>query len=135
MRSRPAGIWIIVILQIATAVTLLPGVAETFPGISPIGGMPLSDLARWIYVAWAFVAILAALWLWTLSRRGWALIMVLTGLGLIANLVLWYTGNPNFVRMAIQAATALYLNTAAVQQLFLRQEQVSTIQLSESDSP
>lgn len=135
MRRRPAGIWIIVILQIATAVTLLPGVAETFPGISPIGGMPLSDFGRWVYVMWAALAILAALWLWTLSRRGWAMIMVLTGLGLIGNLVLWYTGNPNFVRMAIQAATALYLNTSAVQQLFLRREQVSTIQLSESNSP
>jgi len=133
MRGRPAGIWIIVALQIALAVTMLPGIAETFPGASPIAGVSLDQLTQQIFVAWAVINVLASLWLATLSRRGWALTMVLVGVGLIGNLYLWFMGDPNFVRMAIQAATALYLNSAPIRRIFQRDDEISTIQLRESD--
>ena len=114
MRHRPWGIWVVVGLQVALAITLLPGIAETFPGASPIGGILMSDLWRDIYLGWAVINVLAALWLWTLSRRGWVMVMVLVGIGLIANLFLWTIGQPAWLRMAIQAATAFYLNSAPV---------------------
>ncbi|HYI22347.1 MAG TPA: hypothetical protein VEX62_06885 [Candidatus Limnocylindrales bacterium] len=131
---RPAGIWIIVALQMALAITLLPGFAERFPGASPISGMSLDTLWQQIYLGWAVVNVLSALWLWTLSRRGWALTMVLVGIGLSANLIMWFNGEPNFVRMAIQAATALYLNSAPVREIFLREHDVSRIELPENGS-
>jgi hypothetical protein len=132
MRRRPFGIWAVVILQICLAITLLPGFAETFTGISPIGGWSLDDVTRGVFIAWAVLSVLSALWLWTLSRRGWAMTMILIGVGLIGNLALWWLGQPHFVRMAIQAATALYLNSAPVRQLFERRREVETIVLRES---
>ena len=129
MRRRPFGIWAVVILQICLAITLLPGLTETFSGISPIAGWSIDDVSRWFFIGWAILSILSAIWLWTLSRRGWALTMLLVGLGLIANLALWSAGQPHFVRMAIQAATALYLNSAPVRQLFVDDDQVEPIVL------
>lgn len=124
----------VVDLQIALAITLLPGFAETFPGTSPIGGVELTDIWRSIYLGWAVINLLAALWLWTLSRRGWVLTMVLVGIGLIANLYLWWLGDPNWLRMGIQAATAIYLNAAPVRELFIRTEKVDTIVLRDSEA-
>jgi len=131
---RPWGIWVVVGLQIALAITLLPGFAETFPGASPIGGVSLGDLWRDIYLGWAVLNVLASLWLWTLSRRGWVLVMVLVGVGLIANMYLWLINEPNWLRMAIQAATALYLNSAPVRSLFERRRDVETIILRDVDA-
>ena len=133
MRRRPWGVWMVVGLQIALAITLLPWVAESFTGISPISGIGITDLWHDIYVGWAIVNVLAALWLWTLSRRGWVLVMVLVGIGLVANLFLWATGQPAWVRMAIQAATAFYLNSAPVRQLFEKHSDVATIVLRDPD--
>ena len=128
---RPFGIWAVVILQICLAITLLPGVAERVTGISPISGLDLNETTRWVFIAWAILSVLSAAWLWTLSRRGWALTMLLVGVGLIANLVLWGIGQPHFLRMAIQAATALYLNSAPVRRLFEPADRVERIVLRE----
>jgi len=121
-------------LQIALAITLLPWFAETFSGVSPIGGIVLSDLWHDLYILWAVINVLAALWMWTLSRRGWVLVMVLVGIGLIANLFLWSIGQPAWLRMAIQAATAFYLNSAPVRSLFERHDDVEPIVLRDSDA-
>lgn len=133
IKRRPWGIWVVVGLQIALAITLLPVFAESFPGVSPIGGVALDDLWRDIYLAWAAINVLAALWLWTLSRRGWVLVMVLVGIGLTSNLFLWSTGQPNWVRMAIQALTAFYLNSAPVRELFERTTRIDTIMLRDPE--
>lgn len=133
MRRRPAGIWIVVGLQVALAVTLLPFVAESYPGVSPIAGMKLEDVWHDIYLGWAVINILAALWLWTLSRRGWVLVMVLVGVGLLANLYLWWLGQPAWIRMAILAATAFYLNSAPVRQLFERHRVAQAIVLRDAE--
>jgi len=128
---RPFGIWAVVILQICLAITLLPGVAERLSGISPISGLDLNETTRWVFIAWAALSILSALWLWTLSRRGWALTMLLVGMGLVANLVLWVIAQPHFIRMAILAATALYLNSAPVRRLFEPEAGIERIVLRE----
>ena len=131
---RPAGIWIIVGLQVALAITMLPGIAERFPGASPISGVSLDQLVQQAFVVWAVLNVLASLWLWTLSRRGWALTMVLVGVGLVGNLYLWFLNEPNFVRMAIQAITALYLNSAPIRRIFQREDDVTTIQLRDAET-
>jgi hypothetical protein len=95
--------------------------------------MSMSDLWHDIYLGWAILNILAALWLWTLSRRGWVLVMVLVGIGLVANLFLWSIGQPAWVRMAIQAATAFYLNSAPVRELFEKRHTAPTIMLRDTD--
>ncbi len=126
---RPFGIWAVVILQVCLAITLLPGVAERLTGLSPIAGWSLDDVTRGVFIGWAILSVLSAIWLWTLSRRGWALTMLLVGVGLVGNLFLWTTGQPHFVRMAIQAATALYLNSAPVRRLFEREDGIESIVL------
>jgi hypothetical protein len=55
--------------------------------------------------------------------------MVMVGVGLIANLILWYAGDPSWIRMAIQALTALYLNTEPVRRLFMQRDETATIVL------
>jgi hypothetical protein len=127
-------VWIVVGLQVALAFTLLPWVSESFPGVSPLTGITLSDMWHDIYVAWAVINVLAALWLWTLSRRGWVLVMVLVGIGLIANLFLWSIGQPAWVRLAIQAATAFYLNSAPVRQLFEHRREIEPIVLRDPEA-
>jgi hypothetical protein len=134
MRRRPWGIWVVVGLQILLALTLVPWTAETFPGISPISGLSMGELWHDIYIGWAILNVLAALWLWTLSRRGWVLVMVLVGIGLVANLFLWAIGQPAWVRMAIQAATAFYLNSAPVRGLFERKPTFEPIILRDADA-
>ena len=133
MRRRPWGIWVVVGLQFALAITLLPWVAESFPGVSPIAEISATDLWHDIYIGWAIVNVLAALWLWTLSRRGWVLVMVLVGVGLVANLYLWFLGEPAWLRMAIQAATAFYLNSAPVRHLFEQRHDVEAIVLRDAE--
>lgn len=121
-------------LQIALAITLLPWFSESIPGVSPLRGVTLSDLWHDIYIVWAVLNVVAALWLWTLSRRGWVLVMVLVGIGLIANLYLWSIGQPTWLRMAIQAATAFYLNSSPVRGLFEQRTRVDSIVVRDSDA-
>jgi hypothetical protein len=131
MRRRPWGIWVVIGLQVALFVTLLPWFAEAFPGLTPADNV---DLSRELYLGWAFLNLVAALWLWTLSRRGWVLTMVLVGVGLIGNLYLWSIGEPAWIRMAIQAATAFYLNSAAIRELFERRHEVEPIILRDTEA-
>src|SRR4051794_27164943 len=130
MRRRPWGIWVVIGLQVALFVTLLPWFAENFPGLTPRDNVGLSHE---VYLVWGILNIGAAIWLWSLSRRGWVLTMVLVGIGLIANLYLWSIGQPAWIRMAIQAATAFYLNSAAIRELFERRTTVDTIVLRDSE--
>src|SRR3954471_21524544 len=131
MRRRPWGMWVVIALQIALFVTLLPGVAQTFPVLSPDDHLGLS---REIYLGWAVLNLVAALWLWSLSRRGWVLTMVLVGVGLIANLYLWSIGQPAWVRMAIQEATAFYWNIAEIRELLKRRSEVEPIILRDTEA-
>jgi|SRR3954451_1053792 hypothetical protein len=130
MRPRPWGIWVVIALQVALAITLLPWFAESVPGLTPADNV---ELGHELYLAWAVLNLVAALWLWTLDRRGWVLTMVLVGIGLIANLYLWSIGQPAWIRMGIQAATAFYLNSAPIRELFERRSEVAPIVLRDAD--
>ena len=131
MRPRPWGIYVVIGLQIALFVTLLPWFSENFPGLTPADNV---NLSREIYVAWGVLNLAAALWLWSLSRRGWVLTMILVGVGLVGNLYLWAIGEPTWVRMAIQALTAFYLNSSSIRALFEKQPSVEPIVLRDTDA-
>jgi hypothetical protein len=119
VKRRPLGIWIIVAVQVLLAVSLLAGVVTNSDVLSSAPDQALTPEARAVYLAWAIMTLVFAFWLWRLKRRGWVLTMVLTGLSLAANLADWWSGDPNFVRMAFPALTAFYLNSAPVRDLFL----------------
>jgi hypothetical protein len=123
VKRRPLGISIIVVMQTLLAVGLLAGVATNTDILSTTPDQPLGTEARVLYVGWAMMNLLFAFWLWRVKRRGWVLTMVLTGLALTANLAQWWLGEPNFVRMSLQAVTAFYLNSAPVRELFLMRDQ------------
>jgi len=63
MRPRPWGIWVVIALQVALAITLLPWFAESVPGLTPADNV---ELGHELYLAWAVLNLVAALWLWTL---------------------------------------------------------------------
>jgi hypothetical protein len=130
MRRRPWGIWVVIALQVALFVTLLPWFADSFPALSPDDRLGLSGEP---YVIWGVLNLVAAIWLWTLSRRGWVMTMVLVGIGLIGNLYLWSIGEPAWIRMAIQAVTAFYLNSEPIRQLFERRSTVEPIILRDPE--
>src|SRR6187549_1309386 len=130
MRRRPWGIWVVIVLQIALAITLLPWFAESLPAFTPADNV---QFGREPYVVWALLNVAAAVWLWTLSRRGWVLTMVLVGIGLVANVYLWSIGQPTWIRMAIQAMTAFYLNSAPIRELFERRSEVEPIVLRDPE--
>jgi hypothetical protein len=119
VKRRPLGIWIIVAMQVLLAGSLLIVAATDTDVGSTTSGVPLEPEARALYAAWAVMAMVFAFWLWRLKRRGWVLTMMLTGISLAANLAIWWSGDPNFVRMGLQAVTAFYLNSAPVRDLFL----------------
>jgi hypothetical protein len=131
MRQRPWGIYVVIALQVALFVTLLPWFSENFPGLTPADNV---NFSHELYVAWGVLNIVGALWLWTLNRRGWVLTMVLVGIGLVANLYLWALGQPAWVRMAIQAATAFYLNSSSIRALFERHNDIEPIVLRDTDA-
>ena len=53
-----------------------------------------------------------ALLLVALHRWGWVLLMLATGLGLLASLWQWWLGNPEPIRLALLVVTAFYLTGA-----------------------
>lgn len=137
-RRRPLGIWVIVVLQLVNAVVTVADVAF---------GTSLMDhsfqrlaeqdaLVRVVVVSWAGLVLLASIWLWMLSRRGWALMMLLVGVGLAAHLAIWWLrpDDTQWVRMTLSAIAAFYLNSSAVRQRFLQRHVVSRIAIGERTS-
>jgi hypothetical protein len=133
-RRRPAGIWIIVVVELVNAVLTL---VDRLTGLDVVnsGAQRLgidSEALRWVAVAWAVLVVVAALSLWLLHRRGWVLMMVLVGGALAANLVVWWLDAEatNWVRLTLNIVVAFYLNSAQVRDLFLARHEVSRIALS-----
>jgi hypothetical protein len=64
--------------------------------------------------------LVAALGLWLGWRRGWVLTMLLVGISLVVDLLLYIGGQPMYLRMAMDVVIALYLNQGAVREYFER---------------
>lgn len=64
------------------------------------------------------VAIIAAIALLRGMRSGWFAVMVLTGVGLAFDLITWWAGHPDYLRMALWVFVAFYLNQRDVRAIY-----------------
>ena len=118
VRSRPLGVAVIVVFELLNIVMFLLAVYGVVPSFAETGLRDLAaggDANRAALTVVALVGLVACAGLWFLSRRAWVLMMVLAGIVLILGLYSWALGEPNFVRLFLNAVVALYLNQPAVQ--------------------
>jgi hypothetical protein len=130
---RPLGIWVIVVLELLnggiTLVDLLGGYDLLRGGVGQLASE--SEAFRAVVIVWSVLVIIAAAWLWLLSRRGWALMMVLVGVALAVHLAIWWTQpeHTQWIRLAMNVVVAFYLNSAQVRGLWLKPREASRIPL------
>jgi hypothetical protein len=121
--GRPFGILALAVLAVAGAVWALTGVAglRAVPEFS-LKGLDLApELVRAVIAVWSAMLLAGALLLVALHRWGWVLLMLATGMGLLAALWQWGLGSPEPIRLALLVVTAFYLNGHSVRDLLLRQ--------------
>ena len=120
--GRPFGIIALAGLAVAGALWALSGVA----GLRPVPEFALKGLevpeevVRVIVAGWVVMLLAGAFFLLALHRWGWVLLMLGTGLGLMASLWQWWMGNDEPIRLALLVVTAFYLNGHQVRDLLLR---------------
>ena len=121
--GRPFGILALAVLAVAGGLWALTGVTglRPVPEFSLRGIELAPELVRVIVAGWAAMLLAGALLLVALHRWGWVLLMLATGLGLLAALWQWQLGNPEPIRLALLVVTAFYLNGQSVRDLLLRQ--------------
>lgn len=133
IRGRPLGIWMIVGMQLLVAgINLLDVLFGTNLADTSLQRMAANDDAvKVILAAWALFVIVASLWLLSLRRRGWALMMLLVGLSILAHISIWWNtpANTAWTRFALAVLTAFYLNSAGVRRLFEQKHEVSRISI------
>jgi len=120
--GRPFGILVLVVLAVAGGVWALTGVADLrpVPEFSLKGVEVAPELVRIVIAGWAAMLIAGAVLLLALHRWGWVLLMLATGLGLLAALWQWWLGNPEPIRLGLLVVTAFYLNGRAARDVLLR---------------
>lgn len=134
-RRRPIGIWMIVILELANGLLwwadIVMGTTLNDARLRDVVGD--GNLIRGSVLFWSTLMVLAAVLLWRLDRRGWALMMVLVGASMLSNLLIWWQtpAQTNWSSMAVSILTVFYLNSSSVRTLFLEKHDVPRIQLSE----
>jgi hypothetical protein len=118
-RQRPVGVAVIAVFLVLDAIVgagqvLIdsPYLTRTDTLVEMNDGMPL------LIVALAALRILAAVGLWMGSRRAWVLTMLIVGVGLAFSFVVYWVGDPAYVRMVIDIVIAFYLNQGIVRDYF-----------------
>jgi len=133
IRGRPLGIWMIVGMQVLTAIINILDVAFgtnlTDTNFQELASQ--SEYSRFAILFWGVLIIVASLWLLSLRRRGWALMMFLVGLALAVHISIWWNdaAQTAWLRFALAVITAFYLNSAGVRSLFFHRREVSRISL------
>lgn len=131
IRGRPLGIWMIVIMQVFSALINITDVAfgtnltdSRFQSV-----MDQAEGGRLFVLVWAALVIVASLWLLSLRRRGWALMMLLVGASLAVHLSVWWNtpADTAWLRFGLAVLTAFYLNSTQVRRLFVEKHEVSRI--------
>lgn len=137
--KRPFGVYVLVALQVlgivAAALEItrarweLVGFWAEAEQFLLARSMPLSLAARLtdnpthsIIISSVMIAIwlLIIIGLWLLQRWAWLSLMIITGLGLVVTLVLYFSGEPDFIGMLMRVAVVFYLNDHHVQRVFAR---------------
>jgi hypothetical protein len=117
----PFGLLVVAVLRLIAAAGLLLtglGYREGFGGLPLVESFPI--VSRVLEVTIAVLAVVGVIGLLQRRRWGWVLTMVLTGVGLLAQIVRVINGQPDFLGLALLVATAFYLNQRSVRAMARR---------------
>lgn len=119
--GRPFSIIALAVLAAVGGIWVLGGAAGLRPvDHYPFGDIELSDtVARTVALVWGVVLLVSAILIALLNRWGWVVLMIATGIGLLAALWQWWIGHPEPARLAIFVVTAFYLNAREARDLLL----------------
>jgi hypothetical protein len=119
---RPFGVAVLAGLAIFNIVWSFAGIAGFGPAeagnaVALVGAAPY---LLPLLVAFSGAALLAAVGLWFLRPWGWVLMMLVVGTSLGFQLVMYWAGDFNPVRLLIWTVAAFYLNQREVRAIFQR---------------
>jgi len=129
--KRPRSVTILVLLQITQAIGLsiygvyqlrnygwlLSGGGESlirYIQLVLLEGMSSAFVS--LFLAIIIVAISIALWF--LRKWAWMVAMAIQGVGLLAAIILYFQGRPNYIGMALGVLLVFYLNQQEIQEAF-----------------
>jgi hypothetical protein len=127
--GRPFAILVLAVLAVAGGLWALSGVAglRPVPEFSIKGIEIAPELVRAVIAVWSVMLLTGAVLLLFLHRWGWVLLMLGTGLGLLAALWQWFLGSPEPIRLALLVVTAFYLNGRQARDLLMGTENRSGV--------
>jgi hypothetical protein len=125
---RPAVVTILAILQLLTAAgygLILAALLATGPDalVALIGGGLLGQVeavtAAVLMGGFAVATLAAGILLLRMRQLGWTITMLLSGLGLVSSIAVWWTeATTNPILLFIQVASVFYLNQRQVREVF-----------------
>jgi hypothetical protein len=119
---RPFGVAVLAALAIFNVVWSFAGIAGFAPAQAG-NAVALVGVAPYllpVLVGFSAAALLAAAGLWLLRPWGWVLMMLVVGTSLGFQLVMYWVGEFNPVRLLIWTVAAFYLNQREVRAIFQR---------------
>jgi hypothetical protein len=116
----PLGLWAIAVLLAIGGVAILLTAIGVRESVLSGGLLSLESSSEGRIVVGLFGAamIVAGIGMLLRIRSAWGLAMFLVGVGLAANLVSYFLGDPNLLRLAIFVVIAFYLNQRVVREIF-----------------
>jgi hypothetical protein len=119
-RQRPFGVLLVVVLELVQAALLVAVLlGQSVPLVS--GGLydlDVTETGRAVLLVVGAAIVLAAVGMFLGLRWGWALSMLLVGVGLVVLLLAYANGQFHAIRLALWVAVAFYLNQRAVRDYF-----------------
>ena len=117
----PLGLWVVAALLVVGGVGFLMAAFDLGPPFLAGGlvGIKDSQAGQAVLAVTGVAMLLAAVGLLLRVQSAWGLTMLIVGIGLVVNLIAYFTGDPNFLRMVIFVLMAFYLNGRPVRDVFL----------------
>jgi hypothetical protein len=117
----PLGLWVVAALLVVGGVGFFMAVFDIGPSFLAGGLVGIKDtqVGQGVLVVTGVAMLVAAVGLLLRVQSAWGLTMLIVGLGLVVNLIAYFSGDPNFIRMAIFVLMAFYLNGQPVREVFL----------------
>ena len=118
-RQRPLGVAVVALFLVLDSA--LAATQVIFDTALSTRTQTLLDISEWmpgLVVAAAAPGVVVAVGLWLGLRWAWVGAMLMVGAGLVFSLVLYWIGDPSYVRMAIGVVIAFYLNQGVVRDHF-----------------
>ena len=124
-RRLPFGVLAICALLLLRIVLWALDIAR--PGVSSgdrfLPGLSLQRIPLPGEIALVILFLLTIFGLVRLRRWAWMLVMIITGLILVYDLWLYYSGQPEYFDMLLNVITVFYLNFGEVQQAFEQRQE------------